>query len=335
MAPRPPSILDVAELAKVSRQTVSRVLNEHPSVNPETRQRVLDAIAQLDYRRNPAAHALASKHSNILGVTVTNAQLLGPSGALLAIDEAARLAGYWVSVAFVRGNTEQEMDSALSHFLNQGAEGAIVIAPNDATLAAVERNADRLPMVLATTADTSGLGIPALDIDQRAGAHKAVQHLIELGHERIAHISGPLNEFHARDRLAQWSEDLRAAGLSGEQFLEGDWSPASGYQFGCQIAAEDNPPTGIFAASDQMAMGLLRALQQHGIRVPQDISVVGFDNMVGSDQLIPPLTTVEQRFDELGAALLSMLVALVDGKEIPRAELVPELIVRESTAARS
>jgi DNA-binding LacI/PurR family transcriptional regulator len=326
-----PSIVDVAHRAGVSRQTVSRVLNNHHSVRPETRQRVLDCIEELGYRRNLAAHALASKRSSVLGVVVSNAHLLGPSASLLGIDHAARKAGYWVSVTFLPETTESEMDSALQHFQDQAAEGAVVITPNEQTLAAVEKNIGRLPMVLATSADTSGLGVHAFDIDQRDGAHKAMEHLLGLGHERIGHLTGPLAEFHSRERLAAWREDLQAAGHPADLWEQGDWSPDCGYAFGKRIAADRQGATALFVANDQMASGVLRALNEEGIRVPEDMSVVGFDDMLGAGQFIPPLTTLKQDFEQLGRTLVDLLVGLTKGEERVAQPVIPELIVRQST----
>ncbi|MDR1710892.1 MAG: LacI family transcriptional regulator [Propionibacteriaceae bacterium] len=326
---RAPSIVDVAELAGVSRQTVSRVINDHPAVRPDTRRRVQDVIARLGYRRNAAARTLASKKSNVLGVAVTNAQLSGPSGALLGIDQAARRAGYWVSVTFLRDHTQAEMDAALLHFLDQGAEGAVVIAPNQPTLDAAAQLADRLPIIVATSADTQ---LHSIDVDQRAGAIRAVRHLIDLGHTDIAHISGPLNEFQAAERASAWSDELAQANLPPGFFAEGDWYPETGYEIGRRIAEQDNRPTAVFAGNDMMAIGLLRAFTEAGIKVPSEISVVGFDNAVGSADLVPPLTTINQDFGTMGEYCLEMLIELIEGREPSLHTVLPELIVRASTA---
>jgi DNA-binding LacI/PurR family transcriptional regulator len=333
---RVPSIIDVAALAGVSRQTVSRVINDHPAVSPQTRQRVRTAIDQLGYRRNAAARTLASKRSNVLGVAVTNVQLSGPAGALIGIDQAARRAGYWVSVTFLRSHTKAEMDAALLHFLDQGAEGAIVIAPNQATLDAAAPLAGRLPMVLATSGDANALRLPSIDIDQYVGASKAVRHLIELGHRKIGHIAGPEAEFEARKRADAWRAELGNAGLPLGPFATGDWQPASGYEIGKRLAQrKDELPTALFVGNDQMALGVLRAFTEAGISVPRDVSLVGFDNSIGSDNFIPPLTTVNQDFSALGELCIDLVIELIAGREPNPHQVIPELIVRASTAPPS
>jgi DNA-binding LacI/PurR family transcriptional regulator len=278
---------------------------------------------------------LASKRSNVLGVAVTNAQLFGPSGALLGIDQAARRAGYWVSVTFLRSHTEAEMDAALRHFLDQGAEGAVVIAPNQATLDATASVAGHLPMVLATSGDATSLGLPSIDIDQRVGAGKAMRHLIKLGHREIGHIAGPSGEFQAVERADAWREELASAGLPPGPSAIGDWYPTSGYEIGKRIAnSKASLPTAIFVGNDQMALGTLRAFAEAGIRVPQDVSLVGFDNSIGSDNFAPPLTTVNQDFSALGELCIEMMIDLLAGKQPPPHRVVPDLLVRESTAAK-
>ncbi|MDR1768823.1 MAG: LacI family DNA-binding transcriptional regulator, partial [Propionibacteriaceae bacterium] len=247
MEARTPSIRDVAQAAGVSQQTVSRVLNNHPSVRPSTRADVQQAIERLGYRRNAAARALASKHTNILGATVTNPQMFGPSGALLAIDRAARQAGFWLSVAFIRNQTAADMDDTLHHFLDLGAEGVVVIAPNPATLDAASAMAGKIPMVLATSGQST---LPAVDNDQAAGARAAVEHLIGLGHRRIGHIAGADDEFHATIRQQAWLDALAQAGLEPGPCLRGDWLPASGYAAGRQLLADGDLPTAVFVAND-------------------------------------------------------------------------------------
>ncbi|MDR1236621.1 MAG: LacI family transcriptional regulator [Propionibacteriaceae bacterium] len=330
---RAPSIIDVAALAGVSRQTVSRVINDHPAVSPPTRKRVRAAIEQLGYRRNAAARTLASKRSNVLGVAVTNMQLSGPSGALLGIDQAARRAGYWVSVTFLRSHTKAEMDAALLHFLDQGAEGAVVIAPNQATLDAAAPLAGSLPMVLATSGDTADLRLPSVDIDQYAGASKAVRHLIELGHREIGHICGPEEEFQAVRRAEAWRKELGKAGLPLGPCETGDWQPSSGYEIGKRLARnKDELPTALFVGNDQMALGVLRAFTEAGIKVPQDVSLVGFDNSVGADNFVPPLTTINQDFSALGELCLDLVIDLIAGREPISHQVVPDLVVRASTS---
>jgi len=333
--PHAASIIDVAAAAQVSTQTVSRVLNNHPHVSESARMRVQAAIEQLGYRRNMAARSLASSRMFALGVVVTNAQLFGPSQALLAIEDAGRRAGYWCGVSMLHDFTEAAMAAAIDRFVNQGVDGIIVIAPNERTLSAAASASSRLPLVAVTAGPATEAGVVGVDVDQYAGARAAMRHLIGLGHRRIAHLAGPSDEFHARIRAAVYRTELEMADLEPQPFAMGDWQPESGYAAGLAMAADSDRPTAVFAANDQLAMGLMRALWESGLRVPDDVSVVGFDNIAGSQFLIPPLTTIDQDFQVLGEASVDALVALIDGQTAPSVELAPSLVVRASTRARS
>ncbi|MCL1841211.1 MAG: LacI family DNA-binding transcriptional regulator [Propionibacteriaceae bacterium] len=328
---RGPSIIDVAAAAGVSTQTVSRVLNDFPHVSPQARARVRAAVEQLGYRRNMAARSLASRRMFALGVVVTNAQLFGPSQALLAIEAAGRRAGYWCGVTMLHDYTQDAMATAIERFADQGVDGVVVVAPNEWTLAAAATASTRLPLVAVTAGPAAQAGVIGLDVDQRTGAQAAMRHLIEQGHRRIAHVAGPADEFHARVRAEIYDAAMRAAGLEPMPYAMGDWQPESGYAAGLAMACDPERPTAVFAANDQIAMGLIRALWEQGVRVPQDVSVVGFDNIAGSQFLIPPLTTVDQDFNTLGQACVQTLVALLDGQAVPTVQVAPTLVVRAST----
>jgi DNA-binding LacI/PurR family transcriptional regulator len=170
-----------------------------------------------------------------------------------------------------------------------------------------------------------------VSVDQRRGAALAAQHLIELGHREIVHLSGPLDWLDARERDRAWHEHLAAAGLPARPSAVGDWSSDSGYAFGRSV---DVDLTAVFAANDQMALGLMHALHERGIRVPHDVSVVGFDDVPDARHFVPPLTTVRQDFRALGSLSVSTLLAELEGDDVPRRTVLePELIVRASTAS--
>ena len=328
--PRPPAMSDVARLAGVSHQTVSRVLNDHPSVRDETRRRVLDAIAASGYRRNTAARALVTRRTGTIGVVTSGSALFGPTSTLIAIENAARDAGRFVSVATVARWEGEAMRRALEHFLDQGVDGVVVVAGHDDAVDAVRRFASPVPVVMVGPPAMAGPGPRSVAVDQYAGARAAVRHLLDLGHRHVAHVAGPANWLDARRRLSGWEDELRASGVEPGAAVPGDWSADSGYHAGRLLIAE-GLPTAVFAANDQLALGLLHALAEAGVRVPGDISVVGFDDVDGAAHFVPPLTTVRQGFRELGTRCLGVLLDLIEGGD-PHADTVqPELVVRESS----
>ncbi len=340
---------DVAAVAAVSHQTVSRVLNGHPSVRPDTRERVTAAISQLGYRRNSAARALVTRRTGTIGVLTTGSALYGPTSTLMALEEAAREAGYFVSVATIRQFDARTMDGVLEHFMAQGVEAISVIAPQDDVAAAVDAFRSPVPVVLIAARPESGSVSPdgarphatiSVSVDQRLGARLATEHLLDLGHTSVLHLSGPPDWFDAREREVGWRQALLAAGRPVPEVLVCDWSADRGYEAGRSIVERlqaGNGPSAVFASNDQLALGLLHAFAEAGVDVPGEVSVVGFDDVQGSEHFIPPLTTVRQPFHELGrrslAVMLDALTAAPDGagRELIR----PALIVRSSTAPPS
>lgn len=337
--PRPPAMSDVAALAGVSHQTVSRVLNAHPSVRPETRERVLAAIAELGYRRNSAARALVTRRSGALGVLTSATGHHGPASTLLGVERAAREVGYYVSVAAVDHFEPDTLRAALDHFMDQGVEGVAIIAPQVDVAEAVTAFAAPVPTVMVTSG--AGLGDTGTDdparrlvsvgVDQRAGARDLVRHLVGLGHREIVHLAGPQDWFDARDRLTGWREECAAAGLTVPDPVLCDWSADSGYRAALRLIA-DGLPTAILAANDQLALGVLRACWEQGIDVPGRLSVTGFDDEVGAGFYTPPLTTVRQDFAALGRAAVSALVDSLAGTPVADLTLPATVVLRASTA---
>lgn len=327
--PRPPAMSDVAAVAGVSHQTVSRVLNGHPSVRPETRQRVLDAIAQLGYRRNTAARALVTRRTGTIGVLSSGSALFGPTSTLIAVEGAARDAGLFVSVATVGRWTAEAVSGSLEHFMSQGVDGVVVIAAHDDAVEAVQGFADPVPIVMVGPQDLPGPR-RSVAVDQYAGARMAVRHLLDLGHRDVVHLAGPVDWLDARWRIQGWRDELAAAGIQPGEPVPGDWSAARGYAVGCSLVA-GTLPTAVFAANDQLALGLLRAFAESGVRVPDDISVVGFDDVDGSAHFFPPLTTVRQEFGALGRRCLEVLVAAIEDRPAESALIAPSVVVRASS----
>ncbi|GAA1713940.1 LacI family DNA-binding transcriptional regulator [Isoptericola hypogeus] len=346
--PRPgrrPSMADVAAVAGVSHQTVSRVLNDHPSVRGETRERVLAAIATLGYRRNSAARALATARSTTLGVVTTGSALFGPTSTLIAIEGAARDHGYYVSVATLRRYDAVAMHEALEHFMDQGVEAIVVIAPQDDVAAAVESFRAPVPVLVVAAlehlpADTgttpAGPTTLSLAVDQRAGARAATDHLLDLGHRDVLHVAGPQDWFDARERAAGWREALEARGVVPTRPRQCTWSAEDGYATGRDLAeaiAAGEGPTAVLAGNDQLALGMLRAFWERGLKVPEDVSVVGFDDVAGAAYFVPPLTTVRQPFDVLGERSVALVVGALDGRRVATERIAPRLVVRSSTGA--
>jgi DNA-binding LacI/PurR family transcriptional regulator len=327
---RPPSQADVAALAGVSSQTVSRVANNRTNVDDETRERVQNAMQVLGYRPNTAAQALATGQFNVLGVITFDLSAHGNARTLESIAQAAQVAGYSVNVAKVGAPTEGAVQQAFSKLSNQAVDGIILIEAQ-----ILDQPSLHLPSgVPAVVADgDADQRYPAVDSNQAAGARAATEHLLGLGHKTVWHIAGPQNSYSARRRARAWHETLKSAGVTVPPVRYGDWSPESGYQIGRELAARDDVTT-IFAANDHMALGVVRALAEAGKSVPGDVSVVGFDDVAESAYFLPPLTTVHQDFEEVGRQCVALLLEQIAG-EAPRADAIatiaPSLVVRGST----
>ena len=328
---RLPRLEDVADRAGVSHQTVSRVINNHPNVSASTRGKVEAAIAELGYRRNTAARSLVTRRSQTIGVLGSEMSQYGPANTLLGVEQAARDAGYFVSIAALREVSREAILDATMHFLDQSVDGIVVIVPHSETLAALAEVALGIPVVAVGTHGNDA--VSGVMVDQFRGTELAVRHLIDKGHRRIGHIAGPQDWIDGVARAKGWRSALQSAGLDADLLVEGDWSADSGYQIGRKLA-EDRTATALFVGNDQMALGLLRAFNEAGVRVPEDVSVVGFDDQPESGYFTPPLTTVRQDFKELGRRCMDvMLAAIKEGKGPGSTVVEPELIVRKSTSA--
>jgi DNA-binding LacI/PurR family transcriptional regulator len=321
---------DVARLAGVSHQTVSRVLNDHPNVRPQTRENVLAAIAQLGYRPNAAARTLVTRRTRTLGVVSFDTTLYGPASMLYGIERAAAHS-YFVAVASLPALDRRSVVGAVDRFLDQGVEGIIVIAPKTSVVAACSRIRCHVPLIAVGCGTHAPL--TSVAVDNAAGAALATRYLLELGHRTVHHIAGPASWLDAQERVQGWRSALAKAGAPQPEPLAGDWSAASGYRIGRQIAAGEDI-TAVFCGNDHMALGLLRALSELGRRVPTDVSVVGFDDIPESAYFLPPLTTVRQDFGELGRRALDTLVELINGRPTPRPclRIPPHLLARASAS---
>ncbi len=324
---------DVAKLANVSHQTVSRVLHDSPHVRPDTRERVLAAMRQLDYRPNTVAQVLVTGRSRTLGVVSFDTTLYGPASTLLGIEQAAHDASYGVSISSLRSLNRPEVLSAVHRLRDQGVDGVVVIAPLRPAVEALRNIRPDFPVVAVEA--VPGASIPVATVDQRAGAAAATRHLLDLGHETVWHVAGPADWKEADERVEGWRSALKAANAPIPAFVRGDWTARSGYDLG-RALLEIRELTAVFVANDQMALGLLRRLHEAGRDVPRDISVVGFDDIPEAAYFSPPLTTVRQDFTELGRRCLRLLLERIEGEpaaSIGREVVAPELVVRASTGA--
>jgi DNA-binding LacI/PurR family transcriptional regulator len=322
---------DVAKLAGVSHQTVSRVINDSAHVRPETKQRVLAAMRQLEYRPNPAARALVTGRSGTLGVVSFDTTLYGPASTLFAVEQAAHAAGYFITIVSLLVLDRTSVLGAVERLRVQGVDGILVITPQEGAADALVNLPAGVPLVAVEAGRPNS--VPLVAVDQFAGAVSATQLLLDLGHETAWHVAGPRDFLEAQQRADGWRATLEGAGAQVPPVLVGDWSPASGYRVGQQLAA-DPDVTAIFVANDQMALGVLRALHERGREIPREVSIVGFDDIPEAQYFTPPLTTVRQDFSEMGRSSLRLLLELMQdtGQPPQRLTIAPELVVRRSTA---
>jgi DNA-binding LacI/PurR family transcriptional regulator len=327
---RAPNIRDVAALAGVSYQTVSRVLNDSPSIKASTRQRVLDVISEIGYRPNQAARALVTSRTRTIGVLSSQTAHYGPTTSVNAIEIAAREAGYRLSITSVSSGDYASIKSAIDYLLSQAVEALVVIAPQVRVFDALADLSISVPYV---TLESTGRNLGhSLSVDQVAGARMATRHLIELGHTEITHISGPQDWIEADARMQGFLEEVNEAELRTRAPILGDWSAHFGYYAGLELL-RFRDFTAVFAGNDQMALGFIHACRESGLDVPGDISVIGFDDIPEAAHFSPPLTTVRQNFAEIGRRAVALLLSeLSGGTGQDHKPVAPELIVRASTA---
>lgn len=330
----PPSssvkMTDVARLAGVSHQTVSRVVNKPEIVSREVRDRVEVAIRQLNYRPHTSARALASLSSRTIGIVSFGLAQYGPSVALTGIVDEARRAGYSANLVTLADVDRTHMRSALDYLVADAVDGIVIIAPIEAAMEAIEGMSTGVPLVVFEPGAHEGT--TNVGTDEAAGAAAATRYLLELGHHTVHHVAGPAGWLGASARQRGWKGELEAAGRPTPDPIVGDWTTQSGYDAGL-IIARDPTLTAVFVANDQMALGLMKALSELNIGVPEDVSVIGFDDVPECRYFIPALSTMSVDFERVGRlavdSILSMIGVLDD--RVAR-YIVPELVIRSSTA---
>lgn len=327
---RGPNQVDVARVAGVSTQTVSRVIAGHPNVRPETASRVLAAVDAVGYRLHAAAASLASGRTRTIGVIQLSTAQYSRSAQLLGVEAVAAEQGYAVTTASVPPRpAPASFVEAFDRLERQGAEGIVILAQLGFLAEALGGRTERTPTVGHRHSD--GFGVDAL-IDQRGIARAATEHLLDLGHRTVWHVSGDEDWQEANERSEEWEAVLRERGVTPPPVVPGDWSPESGYRAGRTIAAIPDV-TAVFVSSDEMAFGVIRALHEAGRAVPEDVSVVSVDDIALAAYAAPALTTVRQPFDAVGRAFASRVIEMIEKREPSAApRLLSELIVRASTA---
>jgi DNA-binding LacI/PurR family transcriptional regulator len=324
---------DVARRAGVSGQTVSRVANAMDNVEPATRDKVLAAMRELGYRPNKAARALRSGQFGTIGVTAFNLKTHGNVRTLSAIVNAAGEQGFSVTLVPVARPTRPDILHAFDELLDQAVDGVIPLIEIPMTDSTELTIPPGLPVVVVSSGAATG-DFPYVDNDQKGGSRALIEHLLALGHREFRFIGGPTDSYPGRQREQVWAEALASAGLTMPPVIRGDWTPEDGYVAGRELA-RDPDITAVVVANDQMALGVLRALHEAGRRVPEDISVVGFDDIPESASFWPPLTTVHQDFEEVGRRAVARLLDEINGRspEGPAGPVIipTSVVVRESS----
>ncbi|WP_062389772.1 LacI family DNA-binding transcriptional regulator [Demequina iriomotensis] len=332
MSPSRASMTDVARLAGVSSQTVSRVANGSINVSPDTRQRVLSAMDSVGYTPNTAARALRRGSFETLGVIAHRLARTGESSIVEAVVQAARDSGHTVTLLDIDSTGHEDVAEAASRLSHQAIDGLIIIRAEieDAGRLALPSG---LPAVVADA--TFGGLLPMVGSDHAGGARLAVEHLLSLCHRTVHHLAGPADSIPARARHQAWRDVLHERGLEAPAVLRGDWTAESGHAAGLELARAGEA-TAVFCANDEMAAGLMLACAQSGVRIPEDLSVVGFDDIPLAGYLTTPLTTVRQPFARVGRRLVEAVLDRIAGAPATAGtELIPcELVVRGSTAPR-
>jgi DNA-binding LacI/PurR family transcriptional regulator len=325
-------MIDVARAAGVSQKTVSRVVNGAPYVRPDVRERVNRAIEQLGYRPNAAAQALRRERSHTIGILALGTQFFGPSRRVFTLEHEARRLGYALALSSVPDLSARSVADGIGALLNRRVEGLVVEMPTH-LIGLDPAQLAGLPVVTSAGWIT---GVPrqaVVDIDQEAACRELTGYLLGLGHRTVWHVAGPRDWDAAQKRIDGWRSALRDAGVRIPRVLYGDWSAASGYEQGRKLAARDDV-TAVFAANDQMAMGILRAFHEAGREIPGDVSVVGFDDVPEAEFQMVPLTTVGVDADQAAQRILAELMQMIEGAEPPIGTITlpgTELIIRRSS----
>ena len=330
--PRTVTIFDVAAAAGVSTATVSRVANGHANIRAETRARVIEAMDQLGYVANTRARGLARGKTDVIGLLVEDLGSSYITQIAKGVDTTVAARGYDVMLATM--HLREQRSQYVHHLFNGLVDGLIVLLSPGFEPYLAEVAARDFPTVLIDHAPTEHA--PVVNTDNRAGTRAAIDHLVELGHRRIGFITGLLDVESGRDRLEAYRAGLEDAGMSVDESLirEGDYLADSARTETGKLLDLEHPPTAIMASSDMAAFGALQSASERGLRVPDDLSVIGFDDIPEAGYVVPALTTVRQPMGEMGRVASDVLIDVIAG--VPHnaevIELPTELVIRSTTA---
>jgi len=334
MIGKPPTIADVARVAGVSVPTVSRVLTGNIPVGPKRRERVQKAIKELGYRPNAAARALVSGRRSMIAILAANTSRYGYARTVEGVEEAARAAGYMIVITVVETAEADDVNTAVDMVLSHAVAGVIVLdfdEPGHAALTALPSN---IPVTVAAASPSKSITLPRAYLADQRGARQATEYLLSLGHETVHHIALP-SSGRRGGRTAGWAAALKAAGIQPPDALTTTWNPLDAYQLAKQLAA-DPAVTAVLAGNDEVALAVLRAMTEQGRRVPDDVSLIGFDDQPIASLISPALTTVAQDFAELGRQSFSLLERAITGSDgRGTVSVAAKLVIRESTAPRA
>jgi LacI family transcriptional regulator len=329
-----PTMKEVARIANVSVQTVSAVINEKPGITAETRLRVMAIVQELDYRPFSVAQSLRTRQTKTIALLISN--ISNPVFATIAsvAEDFAYQAGYSLVVYNTHDDVEREA-RYLRMASERWVEGLIFVAAQDNIERMNALESAGIPAVAIDRLPESYSG-PVVTLDNREAGRLAAQHLLDLGHSQIAHISGPLRLRLARERLDGFRTTLEEQGHSLAALVggEGNWECEDGYVAMQELLATKPLPSGVFCANDRMAIGAIRAIIEAGLRVPEDISVIGLDDLEVAPYQNPPLTTVRQSLTTLATRAVQLLLEIMAEREPVETQIVlaPTLVVRQSTA---
>ncbi|MFG3340836.1 LacI family DNA-binding transcriptional regulator [Glycomyces sp. NPDC048151] len=327
---KPPTIYDVARAAGVSHQTVSRYLKGYQGIRPQTQEKVAKALEALKYRPNLTARSLKSGRPHRLAALTHEIDQVGPSRIVQGASTAARQAGYLLDIITFDMSDADAVDEAVRLAASQDVAGILALASTDAMTEVFERTDFRVPAHIAAEEDDALTGHTTQLTD--LGFPSLIAYLAGLGHERFLHIAGPSDYSAARNRARAYERALADRGLASTGTLHGDWSAQSGYEAVMRLG-RGIEATAVIAANDQTALGAMLALKELGLRVPEDVSVTGVDDIPEAAYFSPPLTTLRVDFAAQGRSAVQELLSRIDGTQPPRVPaLQTELVIRASTA---
>lgn len=331
------TIVDVADEAGVSYATVSRVINNKAHVSPEKRERVLRAMAQLGYVVNMQARSLAGGESRVVGLLVDYLSSSYMDEIIRGIDEALDAENY--DLMLYTTHRRKTKESAYVTKLTRGlADGLLLILPRNAAAYLDTLRQRQFPHVMVDYLNNKQ-NVPSVSATNFRGAYDAMSFLLSLGHRRIGFITGTMELGSARDRLDGYRAALKDHGIPADSHLicEGDFTQPQGYQCAQELLSLSEQPTAIFASNDMMAFGVMEAARERGLRLPEDLSIVGFDDIPQASYVHPALTTIRQPLEEMGRSATHLLLKYIahPNAEIERIELPTRLIIRESCQALS